>query len=1077
MQQSLAVPRHHSESGIKHRHFASGEVSTPPAQAVRTTALRPTQPATLAGSTPSAGACGGGWLGGKRSNEVMALQNHQSQMRGGQQSKSPQIARYVRQRHQQQQQMTYHSQHDAMPQRNPNYHIRSQRLQQHREHHRSPRHQQLPRHRQPWSSNFRDGRGQYDPAPRFSNPSNRAGEVDQDVHRRRDFQHDRNMSGDQARVNYAMRRNTGGSEGQDHGGENSKRDGAREYKKRERGEAEPEPESSAGEDNSGKGGGAGNTKRTRISRWGPVECDPLRSPSHSASLPHHSSPDPAGSLFAATREFPHPSDPRVFYADSISSNVPKAFRVGTEVAHQRAASAVVSTPGSAVGNETETVAKAATDVSVETNFLPGPPLLSPRPGPVGGATVLTSNPSPWQSSFENISSGSASKKKNKRKKKKKSELASGQVGSGRFRTDDDATKFGEGPPEFLAETTSQPPLARLTPSAMGLDEQIPTFHGVDFTVPASAASHQGVAAAGCVLNLTSASPNSASTGSTIADQLYFAAAQAKAKALQLRKEATKAYRQAAKAARMAEAELKCAEARAAGGVTAAAAAAAPGQVCGVNSLSSFAAFLHDHDAGTKGKGKGGYAESDFSDPGDFSEDGETPPVRCGVFPPEGTDSASGENPRGDGVDAAGYVETPSPLEKKEGQRAPPSPPIANRYDVSSSEGGYADTDSDCGVSPRAGDPVNAADSGTPAVAINEEKYKKAPSINQPAVSRYDVSSSEDEAQGSGEQNKGRGDGKGGMQVYSWGRYDVSSSSSALYDVEGSDDTFKRNNNLNSRGATGVALLQSPPPLQPCPTPPARYDVSSTSSAASTTPATSPHSSPSGRYDVSSSDSNDDGAQQQRRRLQKNRKRRMRRNRRQVSSENKMLLSPPAMDPQPSPEWLLSSPPSSPSEACSDGYGSGFDSEEYKRFFEPKLPVSGGDGRCPGGSGGLGLPHPLGLKIVQGGGGRNAIGEAGLPDVDRSSNGCGNGSQRDLEVGAAPPNDEAWPAGSGVEKARPQHQVSVVVPSSADFKWEKVNLKDPLSLHKSLLDRLAGIGKPLPNFSGPCSVIFVVFVFF
>lgn len=786
------------------------------------------------------------------------------------------------------------------------------------------------------------------------------------------------MSGDQARVSHPLRRDTSGREEEDRGVESSKGDETGEHRKR--GRRESEPESSAGENISGKGGDAENTKRSKKSRWGGVAGESLRSPSHSESLPHHSSPDPGGSPFAATRESPHPSEPRVFYADSISSNVPKPFRVGTEKSHQRAASPSISTPGNDIGVET---GRAATDV--KTDFLSGSQFLSPRPGAADGATVQTSSPSPWQSSFENISSRSFSKKK---KRRKKTQLASGQEGSGGLRTDGDVKKFGVGPSEFLSKT-------------MGLSEEIPLFHRVDVTIPESAASYQGV------------SPGIASTGSTIADQLYLAAAQAKARALQLRKEATKAYRQAAKAARLAEAELKSAEARAAGGVCAAAAGPS----------GKFDASPHFHAAGTKEKGE--YAESYFSDPGEFSEDGETLPGRFGVSP--------------SGVDAAGYVGTPAPLETKGGQQAPSSSPVANRYDVSSSEGGYADTDSDCGVTPRAGDPVNA-------VGMDEQKYEKALSVNPPIASRYDVSSSEDYGNASSEY-EGRGDGKGRMQVYSCGRYDISSSCSALSDMEDSDgDIPKQNTNFNGRGTTGVALPQPPLHVQSSYTPPARYDVSSSSSAASTTPAASSHSSPSGRYDVSSSDSNDDVARQQQRRVQKNRKRR---NRRQA---NKMLLSTPVVDMQPSPEWMLPSSPSSPSEACSDGYGSGFDSEEYKRFFEP---VSGGDGSCPGGTGGLGLPHPLGLKIVQ-------ACEPGLPNIDSSSNGCVDGSHRNLEVDSVPPND----TGNGVEKVRPPYQVTVVVPSSADFKWEKVNIKDPLSSHKSLLDRLAGIGKPLPNFSGP-----------
>lgn len=799
-----------------------------------------------------------------------------------------------------------------------------------------------------------------------------------------------------------MRRNTSGKEEQYRGVESSKVDETREYRKRGRGELEPEPEleSSAGESISSKGGDEENSKRSKKSRWGDVKGESLRSPSHSESLRHRPSPDLAGSPFAATRESPHPSEPRVFYADSISSNAPKPLRVGTEISHEHAARPGLSTPSNTIGGESGT---AATDVSVKTDFLPGSPLLSPRPGAADGATVLTSGSSPWQSSIENISNGSFSKKKKRRKKKK---LTSGQEDRGGLRTDGDVAKFWGGPPEFLAKT-------------MGLGEEIPLFHRVDVTVPESAASYRGVP------------PDIASTGSTIADQLYFAAAQAKAKALQLRKEAAKAYRQATKAARLAEAELKSAEARGSGGVNAAAA----GPSGKFDALPYFHLFFHDQTAGTKEKGE--YTESDFSDPGEFSEDDEISPGRFGVSP------SSGVNPRGGGVDTAAYVGTPAPLEKIDGQQAPSSPPIANRYDVSSSEGGYADTDSDCGLAPRTGDPVNADNIGTPAVAMDVEKYEKVLSVDPPVANRYDVSSSEDCGNASSE-DEGRGDGKGITQVSSWGRYDVSSSSSALSNMDDSDDESpKRKNSINGRDTTSVALPQPPPHLQSSYTPHARYNVSSTSSAASS------HSSPSGRYDVSSYDSNDGIARQQQRRLEKNRKRRSQR------QANKMLMSPPAMDMQPSPEWMLPSPPSSPSETCSDGYGRGFDFEEYKRFFEP---VNGGDGSCPGGTGGLGLPHPLGLKIVQ-------AGEAGLTNIDRSSNGCVDRSQRDLGVGSAPPND----AGTGPGKVRPPYQVTVVVPSRADFKWEKVNLQDPLRSHKSLLDRLAGVEKPLPDFSGPHSL--------
>ena len=139
--------------------------------------------------------------------------------------------------------------------------------------------------------------------------------------------------------------------------------------------------------------------------------------------------------------------------------------------------------------------------------------------------------------------------------------------------------------------------------------------------------------------------------------------------------------------------------------------------------------------------------------------------------------------------------------------------------------------------------------------------------------------------------------------------------------------------------------------------------------------------------------------------------------------------------------------SSPSESRSVE-SNGFDSDVYKRFYTPKFPGPGGrfeSGACWG----LGLPHPLGLKV-------------GLPSSNRA--GCKEGRGGN-ESDSASSNDEVVRITSQAERGRAASP-AVGVTSGAEFEWGKVDPESPLRLHKTLLDRLAGIGIPLPPLPGP-----------
>ena len=376
------------------------------------------------------------------------------------------------------------------------------------------------------------------------------------------------------------------------------------------------------------------------------------------------------------------------------------------------------------------------------------------------------------------------------------------------------------------------------------------------------------------------------------------------------------------------------------------------------------------------------------------------------------------------------------------------------------------------------------------------------SFHTTVASRYNVSSSDEdenvdrsEREARGKRIKGEGRESGlrevefQFQTSPRGQYDVSSSSSAATsNQEDSDDDGGNGGDgggsLGGLKTPGLTPLPSPPPPLSSQSP-GHYDVSSSSSdkggednaAASTAPVATPLSSPYtyGRCDVSSSSSGDgDGygrrestsgdeqewqlkqQREQRKRLKRQQKQRLRRHRRRESS----LAPPPPPPPPPTPleaekerekeqEQECKVPLESSPSGSRSVYSSGFDSDAYKRFYPPKFPGSGGkfeSGACWG----LGLPHALRLEVR-------------IPSSNRADCKEGRGGN---ESDSASSNDEVVRITSRAERGRAASP-ALVVWSGAEFEWAQVDPESLLRLHKSLLDRLAGIRTALPTLPGPC----------
>lgn len=337
----------------------------------------------------------------------------------------------------------------------------------------------------------------------------------------------------------------------------------------------------------------------------------------------------------------------------------------------------------------------------------------------------------------------------------------------------------------------------------------------------------------------------------------------------------------------------------------------------------------------------------------------------------------------------------------------------------------------------------------------EEKEGKYENLQSPR-GRYDVSSSEHcgsapescssrhsytsrrrrnsraESEACESETGGTGSARQEPQESPLGRYDVSSSAES-----------------DSSGG-GSITGRSTPPASPLTSPLGRYDVSSSSAGRTSSPRTplpSPAFSSAGRYGVSSSSSSpssssSDGGS----------------GRRSESSDcsgtprSSTRWRSPRKSAKPGVEQYYNLfPQSYSSDSSSDG---DFGAEEFNRFIGGAL------------GGGLGLPQPRGLKFGEGGGAGLGLGFPGVggvfPDVGLDSDGDWDSeskSESDGEIYTLP--------GPGRKKAGPSSPAPLVAPSVTEFAWEVVNLRSPLSPHKSLLDRLAGMGTRLP---GSCPVL-------